>query len=516
MMWTVEQLEDYLEHCRLLQSDTTTVEVKSGRGGMPQSLGATLCAFANMPRGGTVIIGVAEPGFAVHGVDDPGAIESALADQARTLVEPAPYIETQTLHIEGRAVVLGHIEGVLPHQRPALYRGRPYLRMADGDYVMSANDLRMIEVDKLHAREAIAYDSAPVPGSSLEVCDDSALKEAVAELRNATPRLRGASDAELLELFRVVDAQGQLSVAGLYALGRFPQGFFPDLHISAAVQYPAGEEGPRTRNLEEFYGPVPDLVDAAVAWVRRNIDTDLVYGTDGHLREVPELPLEAVREVIANAVVHRDLGPESLGAGKFVTIRLTRQALIVTSPGGLRGISVEELRGKMLSPVAVNPRLYTLSTKLRLEDGERVIEGQGGGMKVVFESLRKAGLRPPTLIDTGVRFTVILWRAGRGDDEHAPATRSASASFQPALAPAQTAKEGSVVEDGLVAKLGGNPALVLAALRRNGELSLVDIVNSTQLTRGQVRYALGKLIESGHVTMRGKHGDRATRYAAKE
>ena len=144
----------------------------------------------------------------------------------------------------------------------------------------------------------------------------------------------------------------------MYALGRFPQGFFPDLHISAAVQYPAGEEGPRTRNLEEFYGPVPDLVDAAVAWVRRNIDTDLVYGTDGHLREVPELPLEAVREVIANAVVHRDLGPESLGAGKFVTIRLTRQALIVTSPGGLRGISVEELKGRVLSPVAVNPRLY--------------------------------------------------------------------------------------------------------------------------------------------------------------
>ncbi|TRX59729.1 MarR family transcriptional regulator [Corynebacterium hiratae] len=72
------------------------------------------------------------------------------------------------------------------------------------------------------------------------------------------------------------------------------------------------------------------------------------------------------------------------------------------------------------------------------------------------------------------------------------------------------------MEDGLVAKLGGNPALVLAALRRKGELSLVDIVNSTQLTRGQVRYALGKLIESGHVIMRGKHGDRATRYAAKE
>ncbi|MGV0360746.1 ATP-binding protein [Corynebacterium minutissimum] len=513
MHWTVEQLEEYLEHCRLRQSDTTTVEVKSGRRGMPQSLGATLCAFANMPRGGTVIIGVSEPDFVVQGVDSPATIESALADQARTLVEPAPYIETQTLYVAGRAVVLGHVEGLLPHQRPALYRGRPYLRMADGDYVMSSNDLRMVEVDKLHAREAMAYDSVPVPGSGLDVCEKSKVKSAIVELRKATPRLTEVSDTELLELFRVVDVQGQLSVAGLYALGRFPQGFFPDLHISAAVQYPAGDEGPRTRNLEEFYGSVPELVDAAVAWVERNIDVDLVYGTDGHVREVPELPMAAVREVIANAVVHRDLGPESLGAGKFITIRLTRQALIVTSPGGLRGISVEELSGTILSPVAVNPRLYTLATKLRLDDGERVIEGQGGGMRVVFDSLRRAGLRAPTLIDTGVRFTVILWRPTKGNEPDNASFHQAPVEPPLVSPPSAVEPTSSVVEDSLVAQLGGNAALVLSALRRQGALPLVDIVANTHLTRGQVRYALDKLMKSGRVVMNGKHGDRATRYA---
>ena len=223
--------------------------------------------------------------------------------------------------------------------------------------------------------------------------------------------------------------------------------------------------------------------------------------------------MAAVREVIANAVVHRDLGPESLGAGKFITIRLTRQALIVTSPGGLRGISVEELSGTILSPVAVNPRLYTLATKLRLDDGERVIEGQGGGMRVVFDSLRRVGLRPPTLIDTGVRFTVIMWRPTK--DNELDNASFHQAPVEPPLVSPPSAVEptSSVVEDSLVAQLGGNAALVLSALRRQGALPLVDIVANTRLTRGQVRYALDKLMKSGRVVMNGKHGDRATRYA---
>ena len=40
--------------------DLPGVEVKSAAGGLPDSLLSTLCAFANRPGGGTVILGLDE------------------------------------------------------------------------------------------------------------------------------------------------------------------------------------------------------------------------------------------------------------------------------------------------------------------------------------------------------------------------------------------------------------------------------------------------------------------------
>ncbi len=46
-------------------------------------------------------------------------------------------------------------------------RGEAYLRMADGDYRMSASELRRMDVAKLHAEEAVSYDTTIVEGTSL-------------------------------------------------------------------------------------------------------------------------------------------------------------------------------------------------------------------------------------------------------------------------------------------------------------------------------------------------------------
>ena len=48
-----------LDELRERGGDSYDVEVKTGANGIP-GLGQTLCAFANMPDGGTIIIGVSE------------------------------------------------------------------------------------------------------------------------------------------------------------------------------------------------------------------------------------------------------------------------------------------------------------------------------------------------------------------------------------------------------------------------------------------------------------------------
>ncbi|WP_353887343.1 ATP-binding protein [uncultured Cutibacterium sp.] len=91
MEWSETTLQGVLTELRARRGDTTLIEVKRASGGVPK-MAETLCAFANMPDGGTVILGVDEAHgqFAVVGVTNIGAIEAGLAAQARDAVRPPP------------------------------------------------------------------------------------------------------------------------------------------------------------------------------------------------------------------------------------------------------------------------------------------------------------------------------------------------------------------------------------------------------------------------------------------
>ena len=70
-------------------------------------------------------------------------------------------------------------------------------------------------------------------------------------------------------------------------------------------------------------------------------------------------------------------------------------------------MTVEQL-GRGIGGVARNQSLYDMCKDVRLKDGRRVIEGVGSGIGVVLDSLRWAGMTPPTFLDSGVGFTVIV------------------------------------------------------------------------------------------------------------
>jgi len=167
--WSENQLRELLAELEMRGGDSTTVEVKTAQGGIPDSLPQTLCAFANMPSGGLIILGVNEKeGFIVTGIENPSEMEAAVASQARHAITPPVTVHTASVAIDGTHVVIAEVTGLPIIDKPAIYRGEAYLRMADGDYRMSASELRMMDVAKLHAEEAVSYDTAIVEGTALQ------------------------------------------------------------------------------------------------------------------------------------------------------------------------------------------------------------------------------------------------------------------------------------------------------------------------------------------------------------
>lgn len=507
MGWTEGRLREVLAELRVRRGDSASIEVKRASGGLPASVPETVCAFANMPEGGTLILGVDErSGFSLIGVAKPAEMEAGLVNQARDAVHPSPHIATEMLTIDGKSVIIADVRPLRIQDRPATYKGVAYLRQSDGDYEIQDHELRMIDVEKLHTDERIAYDRRVVPGTGIGELIPELVADYVTACRASTDRLRQKSDEDILRLTNIIAPTGEVTLTGLYALGDYPQGTEPSLTATAAVQVPSDGSGVRNRNLRDFSGPIPVLLDELMAWVETNVPTVRRYRDDGHMVEEHEVPLSAVRELLANALVHRDLGPSTLGTGKGIQVRLTDRSLVIQSPGGLRGISLRQIESAEHAQAAVNQRLYAAAKRLKTADGASVIEGEGGGIREVFDSAARAGLPRPRLTNSGVQFTAVLWLPPRGRDSE-PAT--------PPSPPVPGDTVNQTVQSVLDKRQGRqtrNEAAVIAALAASKAATIHELIDRSQLTAGQVRYALAPLLEEGLVTMNGRRGDKNTTY----
>lgn len=493
MGWNKEQLESTLNDLRSYGGDTTAIEVKRATQALPRNIGTTICAFANMPGGGTIILGVDERSdFSITGIHNASEISAGLASVARQAVTPPPQVNVQTLKVDDKSIVIADIVSLPLQDRPALYEGRAYLRQADGDYVMTEHELRMIEAAKARLVHPEYDDDVRVveTASRAELLPDL-ISDYVASTRTKDHRLATRDEDEILSRTHIL-RNGHPTIASLYALGDYPQEYFQSLTVTVAVNLPHEDGSRRTRALEHFTGPIPILLDQVMQWCTQNIPTLRTYRPDGHMVETYELPLQAIRELVANALVHRDLSPNTLNTGQSIQIRLRPDRLIIQSPGGLRGISLQQLESRTHSQAAVNRHLYAIAQKLHTADGASIIEGEGGGIQEVFRACREAGLKRPLLEDTGVRFTATLWR-------HPLTAYAANETTRSTLSPVskrQTKNEPQIAE----------------LLGQHGALTFAQISEQLTLSSGQIRYALKKGLEGGRFVMEGGQGDRETTY----
>lgn len=210
----------------------------------------------------------------------------------------------------------------------------------------------------------------------------------------------------------VVDGDGEpeITLGGLLALGRYPQHYFPQLDITFAA-YPTvtGEplgDGTRFVDNQSIDGPIPAMVAGALAAMRRNMKRrSVVVGVGREDRW--EYPEEAVREVIANALMHRDYHP--LARGTQVRVELYPDRLEVSSPGGLFGpVTREDLLAESISS-SRNSVLAKLLEDVEVPaSGRTVCENRGTGLLVAAASLRQAGIEPPELRDLVREFRVVI------------------------------------------------------------------------------------------------------------
>jgi ATP-dependent DNA helicase RecG len=161
-------------------------------------------------------------------------------------------------------------------------------------------------------------------------------------------------------------------------------------------------------------------------------------------------------------------------AREAIEVRLRRDRLVITNPGGLYGITVDRL-GRDSVTSARNARLVAICQHVySAETGARAIEALASGIPIITDALAETGLPPARYIDSGIRFTVIL--------------------TQPAPSPAPAIRD-QVIYDAL----------------GNGPATVADLEIRTGLPPHTIRRSLRGLKAQGLVDQHGGRG-RTTTY----
>ncbi len=203
------------------------------------------------------------------------------------------------------------------------------------------------------------------------------------------------------------------SLGGLLALGHDPQGFDALRGCAVTVTvYPTkrkGEPGPDgQRFLDDkiLEGPAPILLEEVFAvLLARMSRRGMVEGIGREDRW--EYPPEALREILVNAVAHRDYSPMSRGTR--IQVEMYPDRLEVISPGGLFGpVTIDRLGDDNIAS-ARNRALVDILENVRFQEYRRALcERRATGIPNVLSSLREAGLVPPEFRDRISDFRVIL------------------------------------------------------------------------------------------------------------
>lgn len=478
-------LEAVVELLRQEGSDTHEIEAKTAAGGVPSSLAETLSAFANTPGGGWIVLGLDERrGFAPVDIDVP-KLKKAVASVARQAVRPPATIELIDSALDGHHLLVVRVDELTRSAKPCIVKqtGKAYLRCWDGDFELSEVELQGLLVDRTQPR----FDSQPAIGTSLQDLDEGLIADYVTTAR-ATDRglARISDDHDLLVKTGVVDADGVPTVAGVLALGVYPQQWFPNYVIQAAASpEPGSPPGTRVGDVARFSGPLPQMIDDALTWVAGHSRHRIIDTPDGRVRDQYDFPPIAVRELLSNALVHRDLSEWSWS--RAIELRITNTQLRLVNPGGLYGITVARLFENQLTS-ARNLALTRICQYVTLRDG-RVVEAHGTGLPKILAATVDDGLPPPQFFDQAISFTAILTRPS--GDSHEARDRDRLVSSE-----SPTPAEQRVLD-----ALGDRP-------RTQAELA-----TQLELTDQAVLKHLRRLRSMGRVTMAGGPGHRGTTYS---
>ena len=384
----------------ILTGESKNVEFKENLPEKSIKYMKSVVAFAN-GTGGKIIFGIADKTREVVGFDKEDVFKKmdAIANAISDSCEPAiiPDITLQT--VDGKTVIVVEVsEG---RQRPYYIKA---LGRDGGVYVRVAGTTRL--ADEYMIKELLFegsnryYDQALCTGVNVTDEDIDALCKAMKEqaVQNACTEEQKASikdvgRQQLRSWGILIERDGKDYPSNAFAILTGNGG----LHVATQCGVFKGTTKAVFVDRREYTGPLWEQIDEAFQFVLRNIHLGAtIVGI--YRQDIYEIPPDAIRELIINAMVHRSY----LDHGT-IQVAVYDNRLEITSPGKLpMGQTMERMKegySKIRNESLAHAFAYM-----------NLIEHWGSGIPRIIDKVKAAGLREPEFIGGEVDLRINIYR----------------------------------------------------------------------------------------------------------
>lgn len=415
-----EELIELAKQIICLQAETQILEVKAAHKGCPKRLYDSLSSFSNQDGGGTILFGLDEAkGFEIVGVYDLQDLQKKVTEQCNQMIPPVRAVFTAA-EINGKFICSAEIPSVDLTERPCYYSGTgrikgSYVRVGDADLPMTDYEIYTYEAFRKHQHD----DERTIERAKLSLLDQDKIQNYLMRMKEERPGFSRLSMDQAYEMLAIT-REGLPTLAAVLNFGLYPQGYFPQLAITAIV-VPGKEIGDINQDAARFLdnkrieGILPEMLSEAISFCKRNMKVSTIIDPQtGERKDKTEYPIEAIREAVLNALIHRDYSHYTEGTP--IQIDFFTDRMEIHSPGGLYGrMTVEDL-GKT-RPDLRNPVLATMSEFLLKT------ENRYSGIPTIRREMAAAGLPEPVFINQRNEFIVILYNERKAAEKAAPQTQ---------------------------------------------------------------------------------------------
>ena len=370
--------------------ESETLEYKKSTSEMKEAMDS-ICAILNKHGAGILYFGVRPDGVPIGQTIS----EKTLRDISTAIenhIEPAIFPHISMVMLDGRTCVEVKFSGTNP---PYYSYGKAKIRVADRDLPLSPEQL---EEFILRKNDSSVLWESKVSDYTLEDIEEDILKI----------YLRKAREIERIDFDYTNPASvlNKLSLTcGSYLLNAGKVLFCDSALVELQMAIFATEERLTFNDIQRHTGNIFELVEAAELYIKNNIRWKIEFEDSLQRREIPEIPISALREALINSFCHKDYSAQQSNE-----VAIFKDRIEIYNPGRFpAGHTPEDFIERDERPVRRNPLIT------RCLYYSKDVESFGTGLKRIKTACDQAKVRLDfKRLKSG--FAVVFYRSGRGSD----------------------------------------------------------------------------------------------------